>query len=62
MITRGHAVAQLVEALCYKAECHGFDSRLRQFLTEMRTRNLPEFKGRAARKAENLIAICELIV
>jgi hypothetical protein len=26
-IPRGHAVAQLVEALCYKPEGHGFDSR-----------------------------------
>jgi hypothetical protein len=25
---RGHAVAQLVEALCYKPESRGFDSRL----------------------------------
>jgi len=25
---RGHAVAQLVEALCYKPEGHGFNSRL----------------------------------
>jgi len=24
----GHVVAQLVEALCYKLECRGFDSRL----------------------------------
>ena len=24
---RGHAVAQLVEALCYKSEGRGFDSR-----------------------------------
>jgi hypothetical protein len=27
--------------------------------TEMSTRNLPDSKGRPARKAENLIAICE---
>jgi hypothetical protein len=25
--TAGYAVAQLVEALCYKSEGHGFDSR-----------------------------------
>jgi hypothetical protein len=31
-------------------------------LTEMSTRNLPEGKGRPARKADNLTAICELIV
>jgi hypothetical protein len=28
-------------------------------LTEMNTRNLPEGKGRPARKADNLTAICE---
>jgi hypothetical protein len=34
-----------------------------QLLTEMSTRNLPEGgKGRPARKAENLTAICEAIV
>jgi hypothetical protein len=33
-----------------------------QPLTEMSTRNLPGGKGRPARKADNLIAICELIV
>jgi hypothetical protein len=32
-----------------------------QPLTEMSTRNLPEGKGRPARKAENLTAICETI-
>jgi hypothetical protein len=31
-------------------------------LTEMSTRNLPEGKGRPARKADNLTAICEPIV
>jgi hypothetical protein len=31
-------------------------------LTEMSTRNLPGGKGRPARKADNLTAICELIV
>jgi hypothetical protein len=31
-------------------------------LTEMSTRNLPEGKGRPACKADNLTAICELIV
>jgi hypothetical protein len=31
-------------------------------LTEMSTRNLPGGKGQLARKADNLIAICELIV
>jgi hypothetical protein len=30
-----------------------------QPLTEMSTRNLPENKGRPARKADNLTAICE---
>jgi hypothetical protein len=33
-----------------------------QSLTEMSTRNLPEAKGRPARKAVNLTAICEPIV
>jgi hypothetical protein len=33
-----------------------------QPLTEMSNRNLPAGKGRAARKADNLIAICEPIV
>jgi hypothetical protein len=33
-----------------------------QPLTEMSTRNLPGRKGRPARKAENLTAICEPIV
>jgi hypothetical protein len=33
-----------------------------QPLTEMSTRNLPGGKGRPARKAENLTAICEPIV
>jgi hypothetical protein len=33
-----------------------------QPLTEMSTRNLPGGKGRAARKADNLTAICEPIV
>jgi hypothetical protein len=33
-----------------------------QPLTEMNTRNLPWGKGRPARKAENLAAICEPIV
>jgi hypothetical protein len=27
MLFRGHAIAQLVEALCYKSEGRGFDSR-----------------------------------
>jgi hypothetical protein len=31
-------------------------------LTEMSTRNLPGGKGRSARKADNLTAICEQIV
>jgi hypothetical protein len=30
-----------------------------QSLTEMSIRNLPGVKGRAARKADNLTAICE---
>jgi hypothetical protein len=33
-----------------------------QPLTEMSTRNLPGGKGRSARKADNLTAICESIV
>jgi hypothetical protein len=33
-----------------------------QPLTEMSTRNLPGGKERPARKADNLTAICELIV
>jgi hypothetical protein len=33
-----------------------------QPLTEMSTRNLPEGKGRPARKTDNLTAICEPIV
>jgi hypothetical protein len=33
-----------------------------QTLTEMSTRNFPGGKGRPARKADNLIAICEPIV
>jgi hypothetical protein len=33
-----------------------------QPLTEMSTRNIPKGKGRPARGAENLTAICEAIV
>jgi hypothetical protein len=33
-----------------------------RLLTEMSTRNLPGGEGRPARKAENLTAMCELIV
>jgi hypothetical protein len=33
-----------------------------QPLTEISTRNLPEGKGRPARKADNLSAICEPII
>jgi hypothetical protein len=33
-----------------------------QPLTEMNTRNIPGGKGRPARKADNLTAICEPIV
>jgi hypothetical protein len=33
-----------------------------QLLTEMSTRNLPKGKGRTARKADNLTAICETII
>jgi hypothetical protein len=36
--------------------------RSTQPLTEMSTRNLPGGKGRPARKADNLTAICEPIV
>jgi hypothetical protein len=35
---------------------------LTQLLTEMNTRNLPGGKGRPARGADNLTAICEPIV
>jgi hypothetical protein len=35
---------------------------LTQSLTEMSTKNLPGNKGRQARGADNLIAICEQIV
>jgi hypothetical protein len=35
---------------------------LSQPLTEMSTRNIPGGKGRPARKADNLTAICELTV
>jgi hypothetical protein len=35
---------------------------LTQLLTEMSTRDLPGGKGRLARKADNLTAICEPIV
>jgi hypothetical protein len=77
----GHAVAKLVEALCYKPEGSGFESRCGGFfsylpnissrtmalgstqpLIEMSPRNLPGAKGRPARKADNLTAICEPIV
>jgi hypothetical protein len=73
----GHAVAKLVEALCYKVKCHRFDSQwchwifnwsdpssctVPQPLTEMSTRNLPRGKGLPACKADNLTAICELTV
>jgi hypothetical protein len=33
-----------------------------QSLTEMSTRNVPASKARAARKADNLIPICEPII
>jgi hypothetical protein len=70
---RGHAVAQLVEALCYKPEVNGFINGPNssspttalgstQPLTEMSTRNLPGVKGRPARKTDNLTTICEPIV
>jgi hypothetical protein len=36
--------------------------RSTQSLTEMSTRNIPGGKGRPAREADNLTAICELIV
>jgi hypothetical protein len=35
---------------------------LTQLLTEMSTKNLPGGKGQPARKADNLITICEPIV
>jgi hypothetical protein len=78
---KGHAVAQLLHALCYKPEGRGsipdevigFINRPNpssrtmalgstQPLTEMSTTNLPGSKGRPARKADNLTAICEPIV
>jgi hypothetical protein len=33
-----------------------------QPLTEMSTKNIPESKGRPARKADNLTAVCEQTV
>jgi hypothetical protein len=33
-----------------------------QPLKEMNTRNLPGVEGRPARKADNLTAVCELII
>jgi hypothetical protein len=71
----GHAVAELAEAICYKPEGRGFDSRYHwifnpssrtmalgstQPLRETRTRNLPGGKGQPARKAD-LNSICEPI-
>jgi hypothetical protein len=62
----GHVVAWLAETLCYKAGVAGsildevFGST--QPLREMSTRNLPGCKGRPARKAGDLTAICEPIV
>jgi hypothetical protein len=65
----------LVEALCYKLDYEVivfFNWQnpsnsimalgLTQPLTEMSTRNLPGGKGRLVHKADNLTAICELIV
>jgi hypothetical protein len=67
----------LGEALCYKPEGRDFDSRFfnlpnpssrtmalesTQPLIEMSARNLPGGKGRPARKADNLTAICNPIV
>jgi hypothetical protein len=46
----GHAVAYLFEVLCYKPEGRGFESLW------------GKGKGRRARKAESLTAICEPIV
>jgi hypothetical protein len=69
---KGHTVAQLVEALCYKPKGRGFDSQFfnlpnsssrtmalvsTQPLTEVSTRNLPGGKGRPAHKSDNLPAI-----
>jgi hypothetical protein len=64
-----------VEALCYKPEGRGFNSRcshltffhygLIQPLTETSTRNFAGGgggKARPTRKADNLTAICDLIV
>jgi hypothetical protein len=72
----GHAVAQLVEALCAGSipdEVIGFFNwpnpsnrtmalESTQLLTEMRSRNLPKGKERPAREADALTAICEPIV
>jgi hypothetical protein len=64
----GHAVALLFQALCYKPEgifelANLFSRTMAlgstQPLAEMSTRNLPGSKGRPARKADNLTAICE---
>jgi hypothetical protein len=73
----GHAVAQMVEALCYKPEGRGFESRFfnlpnppshtmalgfTQLLTEMSTRRYFCCKARSERKADNLTVIYEPIV
>jgi hypothetical protein len=70
MFIEGHAVAQLVETLCYELEESGFDSVYlilpaaliqgsTQPLAEMSTRNLCGGNGRPALKADNPTAICE---
>jgi hypothetical protein len=66
---------KLAEALCYKSEGRGFDSRWGHWIFQLiwsfkphygpgvdLASNLPEDKGRPARKADNLTAICEPIV
>jgi hypothetical protein len=48
--------------LTYSFQPHYVALGSTQPLTEMSTRNLPAGKGLLARKADNLTAICELIV
>jgi hypothetical protein len=68
-----HVRTHVWRALYYKPEGRGFDSRFNpsshtvalgssQPLTEMNIRNLSGGKGRPARKADNLTAMCESIV
>jgi hypothetical protein len=72
----GHAVAQVVEELCNKPECRGFDSQLGHwtFSTDLilpaAVSSINEYQeyswgikgGRPARKADNLTTTFEPIV